>query len=87
MTGENGVGKTNLLEALHVGTQGFSPRTRTERDLIRFGQTEAALALALVRDGVPHEVRMKLISPLRPAVLEGETSDYTYLIMPIRLAG
>src|SRR6185437_10630189 len=48
------------LEALHVGTQGFSPRTRTERDLIRFGQTEAALALALVRDGVPHEVRMKL---------------------------
>src|SRR5204862_5868537 len=26
--GENGVGKTNLLEALHVGTQGFSPRSR-----------------------------------------------------------
>ena len=34
-----------------------------------------------------HTVRLKLISPLRPAVLEGETSDYTYLIMPIRLAG
>jgi hypothetical protein len=32
-------------------------------------------------------VRFKLISPLRPAVLEGESSDYTYLIMPIRLAG
>jgi DNA polymerase-3 subunit beta len=32
-------------------------------------------------------VRVKLISPLRPAVLEGETDDYTYLIMPIRLAG
>jgi len=60
VVGENGAGKTNLLEALHVGTQGFSPRTRTERDLIRFGQTEAALALALVRDGVPHEVRVKL---------------------------
>ena len=29
--GENGAGKTNLLEALHVGTQGFSPRTRTRR--------------------------------------------------------
>ena len=28
--GPNGVGKTNLLEALHVGTQGFSPRTRTD---------------------------------------------------------
>ena len=32
-------------------------------------------------------VRVKLISPLRPAVLQGETDDYTYLIMPIRLAG
>jgi DNA polymerase-3 subunit beta len=44
-----------------------------------------------LRDGLDSvdspTVRMKLISPLRPAVLEGETPDYTYLIMPIRLAG
>ena len=32
-------------------------------------------------------IKFKLISPLRPAVLEGETPDYVYLIMPIRLAG
>src|SRR3954447_19942553 len=32
-------------------------------------------------------VKLKLISPLRPAVLEGESDDYVYLIMPIRLAG
>ena len=32
-------------------------------------------------------LRFKLISPLRPAVLEGESDDYVYLIMPIRLAG
>ena len=60
VVGENGTGKTNLLEALHVGTQGFSPRTRHERDLIRFGRREAALALTLLRDGVAHEVRLKL---------------------------
>jgi DNA replication and repair protein RecF len=72
VVGDNGAGKTNLLEALHVGTQGFSPRTRTERDLIRFGQTEAALALALVRDGVPHEVRMKLAAgAAKTAQLDG----------------
>ena len=29
--GPNGAGKTNLLESLHVGTQGFSPRTRCRR--------------------------------------------------------
>ena len=32
-------------------------------------------------------LRFKLISPLRPAVLEGDSDDYVYLIMPIRLAG
>jgi DNA replication and repair protein RecF len=42
----NGVGKTNLLEALHVGSQGFSPRTRAEARLVRFGQDAARVALA-----------------------------------------
>ena len=44
-----------------------------------------------LRDGLESvdsdSIRFKLISPLRPAVLEGETDDYVYLIMPIRLAG
>ncbi len=44
-----------------------------------------------LRDGLEsveaESVRFKLISPLRPAVLEGESDDYVYLIMPIRLAG
>jgi DNA polymerase-3 subunit beta len=44
-----------------------------------------------LRDGLESidsaTVSFKLISPLRPAVLVGETPDYTYLIMPIRLAG
>src|SRR5213075_3220964 len=33
------------------------------------------------------DVRLKLISPLRPAVIEGGEDDPTYLIMPIRLPG
>ncbi len=44
-----------------------------------------------LRDGLESvdssTVMFKLISPLRPAVLQGETTDYTYLLMPIRLAG
>jgi DNA polymerase-3 subunit beta len=44
-----------------------------------------------LRDGLESvdadTLKLKLISPLRPAVLEGEADDYTYLIMPIRLAG
>ena len=33
------------------------------------------------------EIVLRLISPLRPAVLMGSEDDYTYLIMPIRLPG
>jgi DNA polymerase-3 subunit beta len=44
-----------------------------------------------LRDGIDsvsgETVRLKLISPLRPAVLQGEADDFLYLIMPIRLAG
>ena len=44
-----------------------------------------------LRDGVEsiagEQIRLKLISPLRPAVLQGESDDFLYLIMPIRLAG
>jgi DNA replication and repair protein RecF len=44
--GENGAGKTNLLEALHVGTQGFSPRSRNDAQLVRFGAEAARIELA-----------------------------------------
>jgi DNA polymerase-3 subunit beta len=44
-----------------------------------------------LRDGLESvdgdDVKFKLISPLRPAVLEGADGDFTYLIMPIRLPG
>lgn len=44
-----------------------------------------------LRDGIDsvagEQLRLKLISPLRPAVLQGEDDSFLYLIMPIRLAG
>ncbi len=51
VTGANGAGKTNLLESLHVGTQGFSPRTRADQQLVRFGAAGARVALDGDRDG------------------------------------
>ncbi len=49
MTGANGAGKTNLLESLHVGTQGFSPRTRSDAELLRFGERVGRIALSGAR--------------------------------------
>jgi DNA polymerase-3 subunit beta len=44
-----------------------------------------------LRDGIEsiddEELRLNLISPLRPAVMKGDGDDFSYLIMPIRLAG
>jgi DNA polymerase-3 subunit beta len=44
-----------------------------------------------LRDGLESmdgdDIRLKLISPLRPAVIQGEGDDFTYLVMPIRLPG
>ena len=44
-----------------------------------------------LRDGLEsitdETARLKLISPLRPGLLHGESDDFLYLIMPIRLAG
>src|SRR5436853_1579746 len=44
-----------------------------------------------LKDGIEaiegDDVKFKLISPLRPAVLTGEDGDFTYLVMPIRLPG
>src|SRR5438067_13716350 len=52
---------------------------------------EIGFHAGFLRDGVDsvggETVRLKLISPLRPAVLQGEGDDFLYLIMPIRLAG
>ncbi len=53
VTGANGVGKTNLLESLHVGTQGFSPRTRADAQLVRLGCDGARIALGGARAGRP----------------------------------
>jgi DNA replication and repair protein RecF len=49
--GPNGAGKSNLLEAIYFGCTGRSPRTRNERELVRFGQAAARVSVRL-GDGV-----------------------------------
>ena len=58
--GPNGAGKTNLLESLHVGTQGFSPRTRNDAQLIRFGESASRIALRGQSGGRPLDLEVVL---------------------------
>ncbi len=60
VVGPNGVGKTNLLESLHVATQGFSPRTHHDTQLIRFGENTGRVVLEGRRAGSPVEISLTL---------------------------
>src|SRR5271165_6317409 len=54
--GPNGVGKSNLLEALFFGCTGRSPRTRNDRELVRFGAQAVRVVIALEEGGREHEL-------------------------------
>ncbi len=74
MTGANGAGKTNLLESLHVGTQGFSPRSRSDTQLIRQGASAARIELTGTRGPTAVVVSVGLsASEPRRATLDGAT--------------
>jgi DNA replication and repair protein RecF len=60
VVGRNGAGKTNLLESLHLATQGFSPRTRHDGQLIRFGEQAARVAVAGRRGSSAVDVTLTL---------------------------
>jgi DNA replication and repair protein RecF len=73
VTGPNGAGKTNLLESLHVGTQGFSPRARSDAQLIRFGTEAGRVLLAGTSGGRRFESDVVLNArEARRATLNGE---------------
>jgi DNA replication and repair protein RecF len=54
--GPNGAGKSNLLEALYFGCTGRSPRTRNERELVRFGAGATRVVVALSDGAHRHEL-------------------------------
>ncbi len=54
--GANGAGKSNLLEALYFGCTGHSQRTRTERELVRFGAPASRVVVGLSSEGRRHEL-------------------------------
>jgi DNA replication and repair protein RecF len=54
LSGPNGHGKTNLLEAIHYGCLAHSQRTRKDKELIQWGAPSFVLRLAGEIGGLPH---------------------------------
>jgi DNA replication and repair protein RecF len=68
--GPNGAGKSNLLEAVYYGCTGHSPRTRNERELVRFGARTARVVVQLAAAQRTYELSVGYEGPAdgRPAV-------------------
>jgi DNA replication and repair protein RecF len=60
VTGPNGAGKTNLLESVHLATQGLSFRTRHDAQLVRRGAEEGRAAVTGHRGAVPVQAEVDL---------------------------
>src|ERR687889_2314194 len=56
VSGRNGAGKTNLLEALYFACTGRSCRTSTERECVRFGAPLTRLVVCCEDDRGAHEI-------------------------------
>ena len=65
LVGENGAGKTNLLEAVHLCCLGRSHRTAFDREMIRTGQATAAVQLTVERSDGRHDVGVRLFEAAR----------------------
>ena len=96
VTGPNGAGKTNLLEAVHVATQGLSFRTRHDAQLVRRGAETAVARITGRRKTVPVETEVELsVSSPKRIRLNGATLGsaeelrsrvHTLVFTPDRLA-
>lgn len=70
VTGRNGAGKTNLLDALYFGCTGRSARTTNDRELVRFGERVTRVEVRTEAEDGPHELSVGFESgePKRMAV-------------------
>lgn len=58
--GQNGSGKTNLLEAIHYSALGRSHRTSQDKEVVRKGADMGAIGVQLRKNGVRMDIQVKL---------------------------
>jgi DNA replication and repair protein RecF len=65
--GQNGQGKTNLLESAYYATELRSFRTKTRTEIIRWGEPQAKVAAEVTSGGLDRRIDVEM-SPLRKQV-------------------
>ena len=95
MTGANGAGKTNVLEAIYLGCTGRSCRTHNDREVVRFGAPAARVNVRAVAEDGCHDLavavapgqpkRMKLDGASVERLLDVEIRPLVGVFLPDRL--
>ncbi len=60
--GQNGVGKTNLLESVYLCSIFKSPRTTKDKDLVKLGETSATVKLVVEKKYRKHTILLQIDS-------------------------
>ena len=68
LLGNNGQGKTNLLESLYLSSIGKSFRTNKESELLYFGEEKADVHIDYYKDGMDHTLDISLKKDLKKEI-------------------
>ena len=75
IAGDNGQGKTNLLEAIAVAASLRSFRTNKLSDCLAFGQQELTLGLRIERRGLQEDLGVRIVHGQKKLFLDGKATS------------
>ncbi len=75
VSGDNGQGKTSLLESIYFVATSRSFRTDRPREMLRFGAPAAVVRAGISEDGIRREQRATLTIPTRAVFIDGKKPD------------
>jgi len=80
--GDNGQGKTNILEAIYYAAMGHSHRTNTDTELIRWQQDSASISIFFSRLSIENSIVLKFNTNQKKEIINNN-----YTIKPKELIG
>ncbi len=80
--GDNGQGKTNLLESIYLSCRGYSHRTGSTRDLIRFDSQTMFMASEFLSENARHKVSLKAVGGKKGWNFDGKSERSFAKIQP-----
>jgi DNA replication and repair protein RecF len=75
LSGDNGVGKTSVLEALYFVATSRSFRAERPREMLRQGAETATVRARIAEDGIRREQRAVLTASTRQVLVDGKKPD------------